>query len=95
MRVNVYAEEVTEEATFVKKNVSDAKFGDRSFYGVRIYLHSPDQLHDDDEDDDRSAVTFFVPWTRKSGHDFAKVRRALNHMLTALDEAESVERESH
>jgi len=28
---------------------------------VRVYLASPDVLHDTDEDDDRSAITFWIP----------------------------------
>lgn len=68
MRINVYAEELTQEVEIVTKEVNDEKFGRRTFYGVRMYLKSPPELHSDPEDDDRSAITFWVPWTRKDGH---------------------------
>ncbi len=65
----------------------DAKFGHRTFVGIRVYLKSPQELHDDPEDDDRSAITFWVPWTRRTGHQPEVVRRMLTKMLTALNEA--------
>lgn len=70
MRVNLYGEELTEETELVSKTVTEKKFGTRTFYGIRLYLHSPDVLHSDPEDDDRSAVTFWIPWSRENGHDF-------------------------
>jgi hypothetical protein len=69
MRINVYAEELTDEVEVVTKAVSDAKFGDRTFYGIRLWLASPPELHNDPEDDDRSAITFWIPWTRAGGHN--------------------------
>lgn len=68
MRINVYAEELTQETELITKEVYDEKFGHRTFYGIRMYLKSPEELHSDPEDDDRSAITFWVPWTKKGGH---------------------------
>jgi hypothetical protein len=87
MRINVYAEELTEETELVTKTVTDDKFGTRTFYGVRMYLASPPELHDDPEDDDRSAITLWVPWTRADGHDFKKVGSVLNGLLMRASEA--------
>ena len=70
MRINVYAEEITLETTFVSKVVTDAEFGTRTFYGVRMFLDSPVSLHATGEDDDRSAITFWVPWTQDGGNNF-------------------------
>lgn len=70
MRINVYAEELTTEVRSVIKTVTDEEFGTRSFYGIRMFLKSPEELHSSPTDDDRSAITFWVPWTRKGGHDF-------------------------
>lgn len=70
MRINIYAEEISGETQLVTKTVTDEKFGERTFYGIRVWLHSPSQLHSDPEDDDRSAITFWVPWTKVGGHDF-------------------------
>lgn len=54
MRINIYAEELTDEVEEVTKVV-----GDRTFYGIRVYLKSAPELHDTDDDDDRSAITFW------------------------------------
>lgn len=63
MRVNIYSQEIDlncpPEIT-VKEGRNEA--GEmESFYGVRFYLHSAPQLHDNATDDDRSAVTFWIP----------------------------------
>ncbi len=73
MRVNIYAEELTTDTEVVTSTVTDDEFGTRTFYGIRFYLHSSDTLHHSPDDDDRSAVTLWVPWTRTKGHDFRKV----------------------
>lgn len=88
MRINVYAEELTAETELVTKTVHDDKFGTRTFYGVRMYLASPDVLHADPEDDDRSAITIWVPWTRAAGHDFQCVEDVLGNLLQRVNEAE-------
>lgn len=87
MRINVYAEELTAETQLVSKEVTDEKFGTRTFYGVRVYLVSPKVLHQNEADDDRSAITFWIPWTRAGGHDVSVVRQALEHMGLELDAA--------
>lgn len=86
MRINVYAEELTDEVEIIEKPVYDVQFGDRTFYGVRVYLKSPEELHTGPDDDDRSAITLWVPWTRDGGHDFRAVTRALAAMSLALIE---------
>lgn len=87
MRVNIYAEEMTTDTELVTKTVTDDEFGTRTFFGLRVYLHSPDVLHHSAEDDDRSAVTFWVPWTRADGHDFRLVRDVLEGLGERLSEA--------
>ncbi len=81
MRINVYAEELGGRVELVTKRVSDEKFGERTFYGLRVYLKSPPELHSDPADDDTSAVTFWVPWTRAGGHD----TKLLRHMVDRWD----------
>lgn len=85
MRINVYAEELTDEVELVTKNVTDEKFGTRTFYGVRVFLKSPPELHTDPVDDDRSAITFWVPWTKKLGTDPNTLYAVLANMRAALD----------
>jgi hypothetical protein len=63
VRINVYAEELTTETKFVTKIVD----GRRS-YGIRLWLESSDRLHHTEADDDRSAITFWVPWFDGKNH---------------------------
>lgn len=61
MRVNVYAEEITEKFEVVEKTADTGA----TFIGIRFYLESSsEKLHHRDDDDDRSAVTF---WVRRQG----------------------------
>lgn len=55
MRVNIYAEELTDDVKLVETCTDEGKV----FQGVRFYLHSSDRLHLTPRDDDRSAVTFW------------------------------------
>jgi hypothetical protein len=57
MRINIYEEELTDEIEIVETWPGS---GDRTFYGVRIFLKSHPDLHHTSEDDDRSAITFWV-----------------------------------
>jgi hypothetical protein len=87
MRINVYAEELTSETDLIIKPVIHRA----NFYAVRMFLKSPAELHHDPSDDDRSAITIWVPWTRGMGHDFAVVRNLLQELLRQLDRAERIE----
>lgn len=86
MRVNIYAEELTDEVELTTKTVTDEKFGERKFYGLRFYLKSPPELHTDPEDDDRSAITLWVKWTGRLGTDPNPLYHLLGKMRAALDE---------
>jgi hypothetical protein len=79
MRINVYAEEMTSEAEIVKKTVNQ-----QLFYGVRIFLKSPKELHYGTSDDDRSAITFWVPFTKEKGNQPQVIIDALRNMLAIL-----------
>jgi hypothetical protein len=56
MRINIYDEELTNEVKVVSTTAETGK----TFYGVRIFLKSHPDLHHVPEDDDRSAITFWV-----------------------------------
>lgn len=58
MRINVYSQELTKEVTVIEKTSADTG---ATHYGVRLYLASPDILHHTADDDDRSAITFWIP----------------------------------
>jgi hypothetical protein len=52
MRINIYSEEIDGEVELVEKKVRDS---DDVFYGCRVNIISPNQLHEAD----KSAVTFW------------------------------------
>lgn len=56
MRVNVYEEEMTDEVQVVETVASGTGI---TYYGVRIIMKSAGELHNTEEDDDRSAITFW------------------------------------
>lgn len=58
MRINVYSQEITKELQVIHKKADDTGI---TYSGVRMYLASPDILHHTVEDDDRSAITFWIP----------------------------------
>jgi hypothetical protein len=55
--INIYAEELTIETAWVRKE-TDGKV----FYGIRLFFKSPTDLHHRPLDDDRSAITFWGPF---------------------------------
>jgi hypothetical protein len=70
MRINIYSQELTKEVTHVQK-MADTGI---EYHAVRMYLASPDILHHADDDDDRSAITFWIPNARSfSREDLADV----------------------
>jgi hypothetical protein len=72
MRINVYREELTSEVSVFR---TEARTGE-VYTGVRLYLQSPDTLHFSEDDDDRSAITFFVK--------DAEERKMLSEVLTQM-----------
>ena len=68
MRVNVYAEELTEHVQVTDSVVKTEGKDDKRFIGIRFILDSPLSLHYRDNDDDRSAVTFWVPGSSTRGY---------------------------
>lgn len=57
MRINVYSQELTDEVHRFEK---ESNTGIR-YTAVQMLLHSSPMLHHPPEDDDRSAVTFWLP----------------------------------
>lgn len=57
MRINVYSQELTDE---VRRFEKESNTGVR-YTAVQMVLHSSPMLHHPPEDDDRSAVTFWLP----------------------------------
>jgi hypothetical protein len=65
VRMNVYSQELTKEVSPVSK-MADTGI---TYYGVRIMLASPEILHHTPDDDDRSAITFWIPNARSFTRD--------------------------
>lgn len=57
MRLNVYSQELTDEVATIEK-VSNTGL---TYSAVQFMLHSSPMLHHPPADDDRSAVTFWLP----------------------------------
>lgn len=69
MRMNVYSQELTKEVMLVRKTAETGI----EYWGVRFVLASPDVLHHTPEDDDRSAITFWIPHEGEfTQHDLAQ-----------------------
>jgi hypothetical protein len=61
MRVNLYSQELTNECELTSKEWINSQGERASFYGIRLFLRSPEELHFTETDDDRSAVTIWLP----------------------------------
>lgn len=57
MRINVYSQELTNEVICVEK----ASNTGITYHAAQLILHGSEHLHHPPEDDDRSAVTFWLP----------------------------------
>lgn len=57
MRINVYSQELTDEVLLVEKGSNTGVV----YHAAQLILHSSERLHHPPEDDDRSAITFWLP----------------------------------
>lgn len=57
MRINVYSQELTDEVLLVAKESNTGV----TYHAAQLVLHSSPMLHHPPADDDRSAVTFWLP----------------------------------
>ena len=57
MRINVYSQELTDEVILVEKESNTGVV----YHAAQLILHSSERLHHPPADDDRSAVTFWLP----------------------------------
>lgn len=68
MRINIYSQEVTDEVQTEEKASNTGLI----YTGVRMILHSSPMLHHPPQDDDRSAVTFWLPQSQERREKLAK-----------------------
>lgn len=69
MRINIYSQELTEEVHIIEKT-SNTGF---VYSAVQFMLHSSERLHHPPKDDDRSAVTFWIPQSKARRESLAQV----------------------
>lgn len=67
MRINVYSQELTDEIEVTEKMSNTGLV----YSAVRLFLHSSPMLHHPPADDDRSAITFWLPASRERLIDLA------------------------
>ena len=82
MRINVYSQELTSEIVKLEK-VSNTGL---TYSAVQMILHSSEFLHHPPKDDDRSAVTFWLPKSKERREELADT---FERMATAVREAKS------
>lgn len=68
MRINVYSQELTDEVIMLSKE-SDTGI---THHAAQLILHSSPMLHHPPQDDDRSAVTFWLPKSQSRREAMAK-----------------------
>lgn len=83
MRINVYSQELTPEAHVIEKESNTGLV----YSAVQMMLHSSTMLHHPPADDDRSAVTFWLPRSRERREELADTfRRMADMVLSAKPE---------
>jgi len=75
MRINVYSQELTDEVLMVAKKSNTGLV----YHAAQLILHSSERLHHPPNDDDRSAVTFWLP---KSQERREAIARAFEELAT-------------
>lgn len=68
MRINVYSQELTPEVIYSEK---ESNTGVR-YAAAQLMLHSSPMLHHPPMDDDRSAITFWMPTSAARREEMAK-----------------------
>lgn len=80
MRINVYSQELTSEVVLVEKTSNTGV----TYHAAQLVLHSSPMLHHPPQDDDRSAVTFWLP---KSQHRREEMARAFEEIARLFRDA--------
>jgi hypothetical protein len=80
MRINVYSQEINLNTSAVELVEQQADTG-ITYGAVRLFLHSSDRLHDVPGDDDRSAITFWLPKSRNKRDALAILFHRLGYLV--------------
>jgi hypothetical protein len=73
MRINVYSQELTTEICSIEKKSNTGWI----YSAVQLILHSSTFLHHPPADDDRSAVTFWLPKSKSRREELAQTFEAM------------------
>ena len=79
MRINVYSQELTDETKLIEKESNTGV----TYSAVQIMLHSSSRLHHPPQDDDRSAVTFWLPHSKDRREELARAFEAMAGLVRA------------
>jgi hypothetical protein len=77
VRINIYSQELTYEARLIEKGSNTGI----SYHAVQMMLHSSPMLHHPPEDDDRSAVTFWLPKSQSRREELARTLERMAQMV--------------
>lgn len=77
MRINVYSQELTSEVNLISKKSNTGL----TYSAVQLMLHSSPMLHHPPEDDDRSAVTIWLPKSVTRREDLAAALERMAHLV--------------
>lgn len=80
MRLNVYSQELTDDYRLVQQEANTGLV----YSAVRWFMKSAPELHTGVDDDDRSAITIWLP---KSPHRREKLARTLEGLATTVRRA--------
>lgn len=84
MRINVYSQELTDEVKVIEKMSNTGIV----YSAVQLILHSSPKLHHPPADDDRSAVTIWLPKSRVRREVLAEtLRKMADLVLEAREES--------
>jgi hypothetical protein len=87
MRINAYSQELltddgVEVHRIVKPVQQQADTG-VTYSAVRLFLHSSERLHDRPGDDDRSAITFWLPQSPQRREAIAAIFEEMAELVRA------------
>lgn len=77
MRINVYSQELTPEVLLIEKKSNTGV----TYHAAQMILHSSPRLHHPPQDDDRSAVTFWIPKSQARREEIARAFERLAAMF--------------
>ncbi len=84
MRVNIYSQELTSETHLISKQSNTGVV----YHAVQLMLHSSPRLHHPPADDDRSAITIWLPRSHERRLALAvALQQMANHVMAAPPES--------